>query len=296
MNVNAIFFESCENGNLEKVKACVTLGFNVNSVSPDGKETGLGIAAGKDNLELLEYLLSCSGVDVNKVTGCYTPLMKACYAGNDRIVRRLSQVPGIEVNYQTSSGMSAAHWAALNGRTECVRTLSTVEEVDWNLKDGYGTTPHPLALVDNHAECAEIIVSINGVDLAATDRSGWTLAHRAAQGGVDSVQVLLGLDGIRWNEKNDNGDSPVMVAFKYEKYDAVKLLITDVNVDTEIRNIEGNTLEDLARQEGTTDILEFLPSRTHRRVKELEEKLRRANLQMQRNIPECPVSSKCFQN
>ena len=38
MNVNAIFFESCENGNLEKVKACVTLGFNVNSVSPDGKK------------------------------------------------------------------------------------------------------------------------------------------------------------------------------------------------------------------------------------------------------------------
>ena len=82
------------------------------------------------------------------------------------------------------------------------------------------------------------------------------MAHRAAQGGVDSVQVLLGLEGIRWNEKNDNGDSPVMVAFKYEKYDAVKLLITDVNVDTEIRNNEGNTLEDLARKEGATDILQ----------------------------------------
>ena len=92
------------------------------------------------------------------------------------------------------------------------------------------------------------------------------------------------------NVQNDNGDTPVMAAFKSEKYDVVKLLITDVNVDTDIRNNEGNTLEDLARQEGTTDILEFLPSRTHRRVKELEEKLRRANLQMQRNIPECPVS------
>ena len=145
MNVNAIFFESCENGNLEKVKACVTLGFNVNSVSPDGKETGLGIAAGKDNLELLEYLLSCSGVDVNKESGGYTPLMRACASGNDRIVRRLSQVPGMLFNFQDSLGQTAAHSAADSGhwpfksKTECVRILSSVEAVDWNLRDKFGT-------------------------------------------------------------------------------------------------------------------------------------------------------------
>ena len=133
-------------------------------------------------------------------------------------------------------------------------------------------------------------MSIPGVDLSVTDEDGSTLTHYAACGGVENVQVLLGLDGIRWNEKDDNGDTPVMIAFKNKKYDVVKILINVVNVDTDIRNNEGNTLEDLARQEGTTDILELLSSRTDRRVKELEEQLRRANLQMQRNIPECPVS------
>ena len=64
MNINIfvdIFFESCTNGNLEKVKACVTLGLNVNSVLTIGyaELTGLTVAIVKDNLELLEYLLSC---------------------------------------------------------------------------------------------------------------------------------------------------------------------------------------------------------------------------------------------
>ena len=53
-----IFFESCYIRNLEKVKACLTLGLDVNSVSKNRKSTGLGIAAEYDDLELLEYLLS----------------------------------------------------------------------------------------------------------------------------------------------------------------------------------------------------------------------------------------------
>ena len=75
VDLENIFFESCQNGNLDKVKACVTLGFNVNSASSYLGQTGLEIAAIIDNLELLEYLLSCPGVDVNKESGCFTPLM-----------------------------------------------------------------------------------------------------------------------------------------------------------------------------------------------------------------------------
>ena len=92
----AVFSESCNNGNLEKVKACVTLGLNVNSVLRNEGLTGLGIAACKDNIELLEYLLACPGVDLYKGSGGYTPLMWACKLGNDKIVRRLSQVSGIK--------------------------------------------------------------------------------------------------------------------------------------------------------------------------------------------------------
>ena len=65
VDLENIFFDSCQSGNLDKVKACVTLGFNVNSVSTYFGQTGLEIAAIIDNLELLEYFLSCRGIDVS---------------------------------------------------------------------------------------------------------------------------------------------------------------------------------------------------------------------------------------
>jgi len=65
VDLTKIFFESSEDGNLEKVKACVTLGVDINSVSKK-YGTGLCIAARNNDLELLEYLLSCPGIDVNQ--------------------------------------------------------------------------------------------------------------------------------------------------------------------------------------------------------------------------------------
>ena len=132
VDLSDVFFESCIYEELEKVKACVTLGFDVNSESTDKKYTGLVIAADhdEDDLELLEYLLSCRGIDVNKESGGYTPLMKACEKGNETIVKRLIQVPGIQFNHQGFNGCTAAYLAALHGNTECIKVLSTVEEVD----------------------------------------------------------------------------------------------------------------------------------------------------------------------
>ena len=284
VDLSDVFFESCIYEELEKVKACVTLGFDVNSESTDKKYTGLVIAADHDadDLELLEYLLSCRGIDVNKESGGYTPLMKACEKGNETIVKRLIQVPGIQFNHQGFNGCTAAYLAALHGNTECIKVLSTVEEVDWNLKDKLlGMTPLTEALNQKHSECAEIILSIPGVDLMFTDSCGDTLANYAVVGGVECVWVLFCVDGIRWNEKNEDGDTPVMHALKIGKYNVVNFLINVVNVDTNIRNKEGKCLEDLCKEEGVTEILKTLPSRT-------------ANLQKRINIPECPVSYRFF--
>ena len=58
----------------------------------ENRETnGLEIAAANDDLDLLEYLLSCLGVDVNKAPETWTPLLHGCHEGNERIVRRLIQ-------------------------------------------------------------------------------------------------------------------------------------------------------------------------------------------------------------
>ena len=81
----------------------------------------------------------------------------------------------------------------------------------------------------------KIILTKSGLDSSIKDGNGNTLAHNAVLGGLESVQVLLGLDGIEWNEKNSDGNTPVLEAFKKGKYDVVKLLISVANVNTEIR-------------------------------------------------------------
>ena len=54
----------------------------------------------------------------------------------------------------------------------------------------------------------------------------------------------------------------------------------------------GQELEDLCREKGVIEIMDIIPSKADQRVRELEEQLRRANLQLKRNLPECPVSWK----
>ena len=92
---------------------------------------------------LLEVLLSCSSINVNmtvdskcmdlkKKHGNVTPLVVACCSKNHEIVRRLLQVPGIDVNYKCGEWQwTAMHFAAWRS-VECCEELAKCPEVDWN--------------------------------------------------------------------------------------------------------------------------------------------------------------------
>jgi len=143
------------------------------------------------------------------------------------------------------------------------------------------------ALLNKYTECAKIIVKIPGVMLNFRSSNGNSLAHWAALGNIDSVQVLEDISEIRWNDKNDLGNTPILEAFEEENFDVVKYMISMVNVDTTIKDREGNTLKDLCRQKGDTDILELLADQ---KIRELEEQIRK--LKTSKKNPECPV---CFE-
>ena len=63
-----LFITSCEENNIKKVEACITLGVDVNTVSEDGTWSGLTIAAHKNYIKLLDLLLSQPAIDVNLAT------------------------------------------------------------------------------------------------------------------------------------------------------------------------------------------------------------------------------------
>ena len=60
------FLTYCVSKNLVKVKACLTLDVDVNTVSEDGRWCAIRIAVNRSSLELLDILLSHPKLDVNK--------------------------------------------------------------------------------------------------------------------------------------------------------------------------------------------------------------------------------------
>ena len=54
------FIQHCQNSELERVTDCLSRGVDVNTVSGDGRWSGLTIAAWQENTELLSVLLSIS--------------------------------------------------------------------------------------------------------------------------------------------------------------------------------------------------------------------------------------------
>ena len=172
-----LFIIFCKENDVEKVKCCIKLGVNVNTVSEDGNWSGLTIAAHKSYTKLMDLLLSQPGIDVNLATttehstwGKWTPLMNACYFGNHEIVGKLlSQVPDVNILYKDRNGDTALHLAARWGHSECLAELAKVPGLDWNCRGYRGWTP----LKSSKLEVVRQLVP--KVDVTITDRNGANL-------------------------------------------------------------------------------------------------------------------------
>ena len=61
-------------------------------------------------------------------------------------LRRLCQVPGIDLNSQDDYGDTAALVAVASLEPDCVKILSTVSGIDWNQKNYSGNSPITVAI------------------------------------------------------------------------------------------------------------------------------------------------------
>ena len=105
-----ILIKSVKDGSVEKVKALLTVGANINIYDCDGEP--LLFDACK-NLAMLDLFLSRGDTNVNIRHGevYWTALIYSCVSGLAEAVRWLCKIPRIDHNYQDSSGHTAA-WHA----------------------------------------------------------------------------------------------------------------------------------------------------------------------------------------
>ena len=92
------------------------------------------------------------------------------------------------------------------------------------------------------------ILAIPGVDFRVIDKYGWTPAHAAVWGGgVECVELLAGAEEVPWNQKDQDGDTPLMLALKWRRLDIAKVMLQCPRVDVTVADDNGQTPEMWAR-------------------------------------------------
>ena len=218
--VNNCYITACKNGHLEKVKAAIVLGCDVNYAHTYPHRTSLIIAAykGESHLPILSTILQTQGVDVNKTDKRNeTALMDACYHGNIGGVILLCEAPGIDPNIQNIDGVTAAMCcAASRDNADCLAEVLRLPGVDINLRDNDGNAAIHMAVTVYSLECMKILLQTDTVDV---------------------------------NLKNSAGNTAAMMCLIENKRDMFKAIMESAKVDLSIKNAENKTLEEIARYE-----------------------------------------------
>jgi hypothetical protein len=95
-----------------------------------------------------------------KSDGGWTPLHNAAEKGNAGVVARLLDA-GADVNAELSTGLTALHWAAHNGREDVVRLLLAREDTKLGVKDADLRTPLICAAERGHQDIVRLLSPAN---------------------------------------------------------------------------------------------------------------------------------------
>ncbi|XP_072160560.1 uncharacterized protein [Bemisia tabaci] len=137
---------------------------------------------------------------------------------------------GANVDFISSKGRTALHWATRNGALPPVKILLK-NGADVNKKDGKGWTPLHFAANQGHLEIVRTLL-LNGAEINPTGSDDRTPLHWAAGNGLVAVVNLLLDEGANVNAEDEDGYTPLHFATKQEHLDVMELLVlngADVN-------------------------------------------------------------------
>jgi cytohesin len=200
--------DAARDGDLAGVQELLDAGADVNAKDNDGW-TPLHIAASKNHREIVELLIA-KGADVNA-------------AGESSSV------------FIWQGGFTPLHYAAVNGHKEIVELLIS-KGADVNAKADNGLTPRDWAIKRTHTKIADLLRTHGGKTSS--------IHFGVGDGDLAGVQALLDA-GVDVNAKDENGQTPLHHAVRYDHKEIAELLI-DKGADVNAKDNSGNTPLDLA--------------------------------------------------
>jgi ankyrin repeat protein len=155
---------------------------------------------------------------------------------------------GSDMNRLNRDGYAPLHMAVMNGRTAIVRLLLK-NGVEVNRPDKDGHTPLWHAVLGGHTIIADLLLKA-GAKMEAT---AWLLD--AARLGVrkrDAIEYLV-RHGANLGARNQNGDTPLLIAIRQGNHKLAKHLVNG-GADVTVRDASGKTALEIANSLGLRDI------------------------------------------
>ena len=180
------------------------------------------------------------------------PIADAAQNKDTATIRKLIKEGG-DVNAAQGDGMTALHYAALNGDAELAQMLLYAgANAGAKTRIGGYTPLHLAAQVGNSNVIAPLVAS--GAQVSVLTATGATaLMHAAHSGNADAVRMLIE-NGADPNVKETaNGQTALMFAAASDRIDVVKLLIArgaDLHVTSRVEDFAKLTMTNDADQNG----------------------------------------------
>jgi len=163
-----LLLESCRKGCLKGVKEALSSGSCVNQCDEaEGGMTPLMLAVGAKNIQIVDYLLKRSAIDVKrKDKDGWTALHMACVLGNSSAVLRLAKhYASIGETMEEESDIAKITplmWCVRLGHMECFKELVAFPWVNLDTKDIYGQTLEDVAREKDNTEILRLLSEIKG--------------------------------------------------------------------------------------------------------------------------------------
>jgi ankyrin repeat protein len=181
-------------------------------------------------------------------TSANSPIADAAMRGDAAAVRTLL-TQGSDVNAPQGDGMTALHWAALNGDMKTMDVLLAAgAKATAVTRDGHYTALH-LASSRGHAAAVTKLIDA-GSDVKALTSTGVQPIHLAAEAGdADALKAIID-HGADVNVRDEtHGRTPLIFATSENRVDAIKLLIAkgaDVSITTKVIDYPARSAADSA--------------------------------------------------
>jgi hypothetical protein len=197
-------------------------------------------------------------------------LIEAFLDDDEEAVASLASLPGGGF-YAASGEMTPLIACVVSGHYEYVDAiLAKTDKASVDAKSAYGSTALTIAASGSAPEAARAAEALirAGADVNAKDEMGWSVLAKVALNSPSlALLKLLLKKGARVNDASDLGVTPLMAAVKRDDGNvAFAKALLDKGADSEARTHNGEKALDLAREDGSQEIVRLLEAAAPRRV------------------------------